>query len=140
MRDVIAVLTVLMVLSLGMLALVARTQTIAVTIPPGVPFKIEWKHDGLEMPEFRWWCDGAIVKNFSLSETPSVLLPDGVTYLYTATVPGLALGTHPCFISAFNGVGEVKAAPVPLLVKVPTAPSTPFDIRVVVPIRGGGGR
>ena len=114
-------------------------QTLTVTIPPNTPFEVTWKHDGLGMPMFRWWCNGAIVKNFSEGETMPVPLVTDATghYTFTATVPGLPVGTHACFISAYNGVGEVKADPVPIVVAVPKLPSMPFEIRVV--IKSGGG-
>lgn len=122
----------------ALLALVLLAQTITVTIPPNTEYTVAWQHDGLLMPEFRWWCDGEIVKNFPLL-MPVPLTPDADgLYTYTALVPGMPEGVHMCFISAYNQHGEVKAPPVPIVVGTPQPPAMPFNIRVVVTVKGGG--
>jgi len=133
-------------------ALFAPPQTLSVTVPANTPLDVSFKHDGLLMPSFRWWCDGSIAKNFSATETQPAGTPDAAgLFTYTVTVPGLAAGSHTCFVSAFNDQGEVKAAcsatvtttcvtPITFTVGTPTPvgkpPAVPVDIRIVV--RTGG--
>jgi hypothetical protein len=130
-------------LTLLLLSLLTSPQTLSVTVPANTPFDVSFKHDGLLMPSFRWWCDGAIAKNFSASETQQPAgTPDAAgLFTYTVTVPGLAAGSHTCFVSAFNDQGEVKAVPITFTVgggpqPVGKPPAVPVDIRIVV--RPGG--
>lgn len=135
-------------------ALTLLAQTLSVTVPANTPFEVSFKHDGLLMPSFRWWCDGSIAKNFSPTETkqPSTTPDADGRYTYTVTVPGLPAGSHTCFVSAFNDVGEVKAVcsatgttdcvtPITFSVggapqPVGKAPAVPVDIRIVVKTGG----
>lgn len=132
------------------LALVA--QTLSVTVPANTPFDVSFKHDGLLMPSFRWWCDGSIAKNFSSTETRQPATPPDVDgrYLYTVSVPGLPAGSHSCFVSAFNDQGEFKACNAavttdcvtPIAFTVGSAvpigkpPAVPVDLRIVVKTGG----
>jgi hypothetical protein len=114
-------------------------QTLTVTLKPATPFQITWDQPAALntfAPKYRWWCDGAIVKNFAASEvTAGPDNADGTTP-QTATVPGLSAGTHSCLVSAFNDLGEAKSDAVPLTVG--TAPATPLRLRIVVTVGGGG--
>jgi hypothetical protein len=134
-------------------ALSVLPQTLSVTVPANTPFDVSFKHDGLLMPSFRWWCDGAIAKNFTATETrqPTTDPDANGRYLYTVTAPGLAIGIHTCWFTAFNDNGETKTlctatvttdcvTPITFTVGTPTPvgkpPAVPVDIRIVV--RTGG--
>lgn len=123
--------------------LLLLAQTLTATILPATPFQIEWRHTGEWTPVFRFWCDGAIVKNFRETEPmrSATRGADGL-YTYTATVPGLPVGAHPCFVSAYNGaaetLGEAKGEPVMFMVAVPQQiPPVPLKLKLIVPVIGG---
>jgi len=143
-------------LTLLLLSLFSPPQTLSVTVPANTPFDVSFKHDGLLMPSFRWWCDGSIAKNFTDTETrqPSTSPDVDGRYLYTVTVPGLSTGSHVCFFTAFNDKGEIKAqcsatvttdcvTPIAFAVggapqPVGKPPAVPVDFRIVVRPGGGG--
>lgn len=119
-------------------------------IQADTPFQVSFIHDGLLMPQYRWWCDGALIKTFTAEDVP---LPVPFTtdatgyvttdeqYTFRVTVPGLAAGTHTCAVSAVNDLGEAMANPLTISALDPQAsrpPATPSHIRVVAPAHGGG--
>jgi hypothetical protein len=109
-------------------------QVLTAVVPPNTPISISWDQP-TDMPaQYRWWCDGQIVRNFlttDLSQVPSSTA--GVASL-TATVPGLPVGNHSCLVSAYNDAGEAKSTPIPLFVG--TLPATPLNLRVNVKVGG----
>ena len=113
---------------MGIMVGMAR-QTLTVAIPPNQAFTISFD-DNETGVNFRWWCDGAISKNFTATElsTGKAVL-NGIT-TYTVSVPGLAQGKHSCLISAFNDLGETKSDPID--VPVGNIPMKPGNIRIVV--------
>jgi hypothetical protein len=119
-------------------ALLLLAQTVTVTIKPATPFTITWDQptQNTFQLKYRLWCDGAIVKNYAVTEvTAGPDNADGTTP-ETAIAPGLAAGTHSCFVSAYNDLGEAKSDAIPLTVGV--TPGTPLRLRVVVTVGGGG--
>lgn len=140
---------------IALLILLLVPQTLSVTLPANTPFTLSFEHDGLLMPDFRAWCDGSIVKNFSAMDgKPSIVANANGLYTYTVQVPGLPVGTHSCWVTAFNQNGESKvcaagqtstdAAPcvVPLTFPVGAPapvgkpPAVPVNIRLVVGVGG----
>jgi hypothetical protein len=127
-----------------LIALVLSAQTLTVTLKPNTPFQIQWDQllEGTFTARYRWWCDGVIVKNFAPADlTISDTLNVDRTQAITATVPGLAVGSHSCFVSAFDpgaAFPEMKGEAIPLAVG--TGPTTPLRLRVIVTVTGGGGQ
>lgn len=136
---------------LALTAVLAQTSapvppTLTATVAPNTPFQIQWDHDTLMTPGFRWWCDGGIVYNFKHVDVQWANDPKGPnadgTFTYTAQVPGLAAGDHSCTISAFNEAaptlgdakGEVAIVHVATAQKIPSMP-----VRVKIVVGGGGG-
>jgi hypothetical protein len=130
----------------GIIGLVASgvlttAQTLTVQIKPNTPFTVQWdqKLEDTFNVRFRWWCNGVIVKNFTVTEvtvSPEINQTDR-TQTHTAIVPGLPAGMHSCLISSFNDISEEKSAPIPLTTG--TGPTTPVRVRVVVDVKAGGG-
>ena len=116
--------------------------TITATVKPLTSFQVVFDHDagGDSTIAYRFWCDGAIVRNFLPGDLTKAATPnaDG-TVAITATVPGgLAVGTHSCWVSAFNGTSESAGVPIPLVAAVVSAaPKTPLHLRLVVQVGGG---
>jgi hypothetical protein len=127
-----------MISALLTLALVAQ-PTLTVTVKPSTPFTITWDQpEPSPLPSFRLWCDGAIVKNYLRTElVVGAANADGSVPI-TAQAPGLAVGQHACFVSAWNENGEAKGAPIQITVAVATGPATPINLRIVVTVGGGG--
>lgn len=128
------------------LVLALLLQTVSATLAPATPFQIEWLHTGEWTPVFRFWCDGAIVKTFKESEPVRSATKDADGYYtYTGTVPGLPVGAHPCFVSAYNGaaesLGDAKGDPVVFTVAAPLPPQkippVPLKLKLIVPVGGG---
>lgn len=124
-----------------LLLLSAILQTPAPTaVKPDTPFLIEWyQPDAVaSQPQFRWSCNGAIVKNFRTGEALAQGDPDatgGITY--RAQVPGLPLGTHPCHVTAFNAFGEASGEETSVPVGV--APSKPSKVTIIqITVVSGG--
>lgn len=131
----------------------APPVTVTATVAPDTPFQIQWDHDTLMTPGFRWWCDGGIVYNFKHADLQWANDPKGPnadgTFTYTATVPGLHAGDHACTVSAFNeaapSLGDFKGFIANVHVALTTdppagqkLPSMPLRIKLVVPVSGGG--
>ncbi len=131
------------------LALVA--QVVTVTLPPNTPFSIQWDHTGKDHAAFRLWCDGNIVKNYAPAELVKSDTADADGYYtYTAKAPGLPVGEHVCFVSAYNLVeetlGEAKGEPstVTVATTIPPwegnkLPAVPVRFRILVEVKIGGG-
>lgn len=125
------------------LLLLATLQTPTIEVlKPSTPFFVEWyQPDAVNsQPQFRWVCNGTVIKNFSTSEPIAQGEPDatgGITY--RVQVPGLPVGQHQCHINAFNFVGEVSGADQ--ATPVGTVPSVPgkFTIIQITVVNGGGG-
>lgn len=133
-----AVAALVLVVLVGGLAALHAQPTLTVTLKPQTPFQITWDQppaEGAIGVNFRWWCDGGIVKNFTAAEAVGKVPAnaDGTT-TYTATAPGLSAGSHSCLVSAFNDFGESKSAPIPITVGV--VPGTPIKLKVVVVVGG----
>lgn len=125
-------------LSTLLLAYVLSSQpTLTVTVKPGTPITITWDQPAEDTPSsFRIWVDGNIVKNIPTAELTKAPAPNADGSLaYTATAPGLPVGTHTMFVSAWNVIGESKGEAVPL--SVGTAPPTPLRLKIVVTVGGG---
>jgi hypothetical protein len=121
-------------------------QTVTVTLKPNTPFQIQWDHNGQDHAAFRLWCNGAILKNYAPAELvkSATAQPDG-TFTYTATAPGLPIGEHACFVSAYNLVeetlGEAKGEPAVVTVATTTPsgnklPAVPVRFKILVTIGG----
>ncbi len=125
-----------MLTTLFTIALLTQQPTLTVTVKPSTPFTITWDQPQPDpLPSFRLWCDGGIVKNYTRTElTIGPANADGSLPI-TAQAPGLAAGSHTCFVSAYNEVAESKGAPIPI--SVGTAPATPLHLKIVVQIGGG---
>lgn len=129
-----------MLTTLLTIALLAQ-PTLSVTVPPDTAFQVSFDLPGTELPNFRWWCDGGIVKNYAGAQAVKnpVANVDG-SFSYALTVPGLSVGTHSCFVSAFNDLGEAKSVPitVPVGVSAPVGapPKTPINLRIIVQVGG----
>lgn len=123
-------------------------QTITVTLPPNTPFQIQWDHNGQDHAAFRLWCDGNITKNYAPAElVKSEMANADGTFTYTATAPGLPVGEHACFVSAYNLVeetlGEAKGDPATITVATTTPvpggnklPAVPIRFKILVTIGG----
>lgn len=107
------------------------TVQTSVAIPENTPFKIEFQYDATPLPNFRWWCDGEVRKNFTSGEIAAGQA--GTTF--QAMVPGMLKKAVPyfCQVSAFTPEGEMKSdgiqvpigyAPVPL--------AAPHSVKIVV--------
>jgi hypothetical protein len=123
-------------------------QTVTVTLPPNTGFQIQWDHEGEPATRFRLWCDGGIVKNYSEVEAVrGATINLDKTWTFTATAPGLAVGEHVCFVSAYDVVepslGEFKGEPatVTMATTAPPAPgkvhAAPVRFKILVTIGGG---
>ena len=125
-----------------LLAATLSAQTLTIQLKPNTPFTIQWDQllEGTLSMRYRWWCNGVIVKNFAPVElTISPTLNDDRTQTITAPVPGLPVGSHACFVSAFDPAAvfpEMKGEAIPLVTG--TGPTTPLRLRVLVTVLGGG--
>lgn len=125
-------------LMLWLPGLLALAQQLSVSIKPNTPFTIAWDQAGEVGTKFRFWCDGTILKNFSAVELTKTSTPnaDG-TFTFTAQVPGLPAGNHPCFVSAYaDEIGEAKME-TPLVIPVGNIPAVPVRLKIVVSVGGG---
>ena len=117
--------------------IVLLAQTLTAIVAPNTPFQISFDFDNNPPASIRWWCDNAIAKNFTTAEFSAgkggTANSDG-SFTYTLSVTGLANGSHSCFVSAFNDVGESKSSPI--IITVGTAPKTPINLKLVVKIGG----
>jgi hypothetical protein len=120
-------------------ALFAQTPQLTVALRPQEPFTVGWQ--GYPTDQFRWWCDGAIVKNFTAAELTkgtTVLSPETEFVEISATVPGLPEGSHSCAVSSYTafmelaGIADKKSVPIPLLVG--NEARTPISLRVIVTV------
>lgn len=119
----------LILLLIAVFTVAAVAWQTAPALKPNTPFQITFDHEKQDsQAQYRWWCGGVIVKNFSAVEVVQ-LAPAGADGMSTlsATVPGLPLGKHSCFVSAFNEFGEEKGAPIQIPVGGP--PSAPLRLR-----------
>lgn len=108
--------------------LLLPAQTLTVAIPPNTAFVISFEDSDM-IVGFRWWCNGAIVKNFSDAEVTAGRVVGNPTVI-TVSVPGLPAGKHSCLVSAFNVIAEVKSDPVEI--PVGNLPMKPANIKVIV--------
>jgi hypothetical protein len=126
------ILLVVILLLSPLSILLVRTQTLTVAIPPNTPFTISFIHNLLDSAQFRFICDGGIVKNYTTSEIltgkSTTANADG-TFTITVTAPGLASGTHSCSVSAFNTIGEIKSDPI--TIPIGNIPMKPGSVMVV---------
>lgn len=133
-------------LSMGLAEYKSSAQTVTVTLKPNTPFDVQWEHDGKDNARFRMWCDGGIIKNYAPSELTKSATADAEGFFtYTAKAPGLALGEHDCFVSAYNVVDaslpDAKGSAVRFSVAetIPQkVPAAPVRFRILVTIGGGG--
>jgi hypothetical protein len=123
---------ILLVVILLLSPLSLSSQTLTVAIPPNTPFTISFTHNLLDSAQFRFICDGGIVKNYTTSEIlagkSTTANADG-TFTITVTAPGLASGTHSCSVSAFNTIGEIKSDPI--TIPIGNIPMKPGSVMVV---------
>lgn len=125
----------ILILRLMMLSLILSLvlQTTTVSIKPNTPWSLEFYHNGQDSSQYRLWCDGIIVKNYSDAEISngksSTVNIDG-NFTYDLTAPGLSSGKHSCLISAYNLNGEVKGDPIDI--PIGNLPMKPSAIKVVV--------
>src|SRR5687767_5027765 len=120
-------------------ALFSQTPQLTVALRPQEAFQVGWQ--GYPTDSFRWWCDGAIVKNFTpeeLTKGTTVLSPETEFVEISAAVPGLPEGTHSCAVSSYTafmelaGIADKTSAPIPLLVG--TESRTPIGLKVIVTV------
>ena len=99
--------------------LAPAAQPILPPLQAGVSFNVGMDHDGLRTVGYRLYVDGAQVG----SDLPLSSLSGG---LVSVTVPGLTAGSHALEVAAFNASGEVKSAPIVVVVPValPSAGTT----------------
>ena len=121
------------------------SQNLQVTFKPAQPITFAFEHNGDDgsagKPGFRLWCDGAIIKNYAVTEAEAGKNPtksaDG-TFTYTLIYPGFpTLGVRNCSISAFNSIAQLdsdKSNVIPFIIG--TAPSTPVRFKFVITIGG----
>lgn len=102
-----------------------KRQTLTIAIPPNTAFQIAFDDDDSDV-NYRWWCDGAIIKNFSSAEITAG--KSGTTF--TLSVPGMIAGKHSCLISAFNSLGETKSDPID--VPIGNLPVKPNSLKIIV--------
>lgn len=118
------------------------TQNLQVTFKPSTPITFEFDHSGDDglggKPAFRLWCDGIIVKNYSVSEADAgkslVKNSDG-RFTYTLSYAGFpTLGVRNCTISAYNAfdLDSNKSNTLPFVIG--DNPSTPINFRFVINI------
>lgn len=121
-----------MLIILAILAL----QTLSVTVPVNAEFQVSFDLEQDTTVGVRWICDGAILRNYTLSVLPKVPASTANVSTYTLTVPPLTAGSHSCQVSAFNEAGESKSAvfvfPVGVASPVGVPPKTPVNIRIVI--------
>ena len=108
-----------------------------VVVRPNTPFQVFWVQPAMDGTlQFRFWCDGAIAKNFASSDLQMAPLAADGSMAITATVAaGLPAGNHSCLVSAFNFISEAKSDAIAL--PSGSAPSTPIQFRIIVNVGGG---
>lgn len=121
-----------------LLALAQTAPALTVVLPPDTPFRISFEGQPDADARFRWWCDGAIVKNFAPADlAKGAVTADGLV-AYEGEVPGVARGAHSCLVSAWTSASEAMGAPEAKSVAVPivagTLPVTPINLRVLVTV------
>lgn len=115
--------------------LLSTSQTITATIPPNTPFQIAFDQDNSNNDNYRLWCDGSIVKNFSSSEVSlgrsSTKNAEG-NYTFTLLAPGLPVGIHSCQVSAYNTVVPDDVKSDAANITVGGKSSIPVNFRLII--------
>jgi hypothetical protein len=116
-----------------MVTLLFLLQTLTANVAPATSFTVAFEHAQQSGDMYRMWCDSTIIKNWNNTEIAagkSTTANANGEYTFTLTSPGLAAGTHSCFISAYNTYGEAKGTPENIIVGA--APSIPVGFRIIV--------
>lgn len=121
-----------------LLTLVSQVTTPPVipVIPPNTAYRIAFEAEPDAI--LRWWCNGAIVRNFIAADLVKGPATAGGRIGYEATVPGQAAGVYSCQVSATKliAVGapelwpDAKSEAIPILVGA--GPLTPISLKVIV--------
>lgn len=123
-----------------LLTAILSAQTLTVQLKPNTPFTIQWEQvlEGNFTFRYRFWCNGAIVKNFAMSEikVDPAINPTDRTQVITTTAPGLPAGKHECLVSAFDEIEEKKSDSIPVVVS--GGVTTPLRLKILVEVKGGG--
>lgn len=126
----------MIVAGLLVLSSAAHAQTLTTVLKPDEPFRISFGHPRAFQEAFRWWCNGAILKNIPSTElVQSAERHTDGGWTFEVGVPGLKEGKHTCQISAYNSAGESKSEPITITVGPsipPEIPPAPVRLRIVV--------